>query len=236
MDREGSNPLSVLIKMTETVKSIPRVLAPQEAAQWGLPEMIPWIPEDKILAIEAKWSKRDLQNMCMEYILDPRGDKESLVYKLLYIGALDEEGERTGLEIQPTQVPYLIGPPKKFCCRICGECAPANLLEEGKFLDRMQWLRDHYKKVHPGLWGKHVATPSVVPMTYLFSKSYLVQKRLVFPVAFTSAFEASRYGKQHLQGGFTVMNGGDVKRLLGTGQIEEASTTEVQQTDGAKAS
>jgi len=45
-------------------------------------------------------------------------------------------------------------PIRKFCCRQCGECAPAELLEEGRFLDRITWLRSHYKEKHPGIWGK----------------------------------------------------------------------------------
>jgi len=50
-------------------------------------------------------------------------------------------------------------PIRKFCCRICGECAPKELLEEGRFLDRISWLRQHYKEKHPGMWGK------MAPMT-----------------------------------------------------------------------
>jgi len=48
---------------------------------------------------------------------------------------------------------------RKFCCRICGECAPKELLEEGRFPDRIAWLRHHYKEKHPGMWGK------MAPMT-----------------------------------------------------------------------
>jgi|GEM_PF-635417 len=45
-------------------------------------------------------------------------------------------------------------PIRKFCCRLCGECAPKELLEEGMFLDRISWLRSHYQAKHPGMWGK----------------------------------------------------------------------------------
>ncbi len=47
-------------------------------------------------------------------------------------------------------------PISKFCCRQphCGECAPVELLKEGRFLDRMSWLRSHYQEKHPGMWGK----------------------------------------------------------------------------------
>jgi len=45
-------------------------------------------------------------------------------------------------------------PIRKFCCRQCGECAPKELLEEGRFFDRISWLRSHYQAKHPGMWGK----------------------------------------------------------------------------------
>jgi len=45
-------------------------------------------------------------------------------------------------------------PIRKFCCRQCGECAPKELLEEGRFLDRIIWLQSHYEDKHPGMWGK----------------------------------------------------------------------------------
>ena len=44
-------------------------------------------------------------------------------------------------------------PLRKFCCRQCGECAPKELLEEGKFPERIDWLRNHYKEKHPSMWG-----------------------------------------------------------------------------------
>jgi len=44
-------------------------------------------------------------------------------------------------------------PISKYCCSICGDCAPENLLEEGRFLDRITWLREHYQEKHPGMWG-----------------------------------------------------------------------------------
>ncbi len=45
-------------------------------------------------------------------------------------------------------------PISKYCCRRCGECAPEELLEEGKFLERISWLRHHYNEKHLGIWGK----------------------------------------------------------------------------------
>jgi hypothetical protein len=44
----------------------------------------------------------------------------------------------------------------KFCCRFGDWCAPPELLEEGRFLDRIAALRQHYKEKHPGLWGKRL--------------------------------------------------------------------------------
>lgn len=45
-------------------------------------------------------------------------------------------------------------PIRKYCCRQCGECAPEELLEEGKFFERISWLRRHYEEKHPGMWAK----------------------------------------------------------------------------------
>ena len=55
-------------------------------------------------------------------------------------------------------------PLRKFCCRQCGECAPTELLEEGRFPDRIAWLRHHYKANHPGMWGKAITILSA-PVT-----------------------------------------------------------------------
>jgi len=141
-------------------KVAPRVLSPEEAKQWGLPEMIPIFPPEEILAIEAKWPKKTLKEMAIEYFLDPTGGKDLLIEKLVYVGAMDEDGNATGISVEELKrekellVPYLIGPPKKFCCHICGACAPAELLKGGRFFDRMDWLRKHYAQEHPGVWGK----------------------------------------------------------------------------------
>ena len=53
------------------------------------------------------------------------------------------------------------GPISKYCCSICDDCAPEELLEEGRFLDRITWLRGHYNQKHPGKWG------GMSPMTIL---------------------------------------------------------------------
>ena len=40
-------------------------------------------------------------------------------------------------------------PLKSFGCSICGAQAPKEYLKEGKFEQRMAWLRRHYSKKHP---------------------------------------------------------------------------------------
>jgi len=141
------------------MKAIPRVLSPEEVKQWGLPEMMPIFPPNEVLAIEGMWSKYNLQQMARDYFLSPVGNKALLVEKLIYVGALDEEGVATGMPTagELAQVPYVVDGPKKFCCRLCGACAPEELLKEGRFFDRMAWLRQHYKEKHPGVWGKGYA-------------------------------------------------------------------------------
>jgi len=61
-------------------------------------------------------------------------------------------------EITPSTIDLLAktegDPISKYCCRLCGECAPEELLEEGRFLDRITWLREHYQEKHPGKWGE----------------------------------------------------------------------------------
>lgn len=56
-------------------------------------------------------------------------------------------------------------PLRKFCCKICKECAPAELLQEGKFPERIAWLREHYEHKHPGRWGKTQFLPQLEPGT-----------------------------------------------------------------------
>lgn len=55
----------------------------------------------------------------------------------------------------------LVDTVSKYCCSQCDECAPAELLEGGRFFDRISWLRRHYDKKHPGMWGE------MSPMTIL---------------------------------------------------------------------
>lgn len=140
-----------------SVQSLPRVLSPEEAKAWGLPEMIPLFPPAEVLDIEAKWSKEDLKTLATQYALESSGGKDLLIQKLLYVGAMDESGELTGLPIEVIgeliKVPYVIGL-KKFCCRLCGDCAPEHLLKRERFFERIAWLREHYKAAHPGVWGR----------------------------------------------------------------------------------
>jgi len=66
-------------------------------------------------------------------------------------------------ELTPATIDLLAAtegdPLRKFCCRQCGECAPKEFLEEGKFPERIAWLRSHYKVKHPSMWGKVAVTP-----------------------------------------------------------------------------
>lgn len=45
-------------------------------------------------------------------------------------------------------------PLKQFCCAKCGRCAPKKYLEHGEFKKRMDWLRHHYQRAHPGEFKK----------------------------------------------------------------------------------
>jgi len=78
---------------------VPKLLSREEAKWLGLGEMFPVIPPPQILAIEAKWSKIQLQDLCWSYGIDPRGgDKAALVGILLWAGVLNEEGDLTAKE------------------------------------------------------------------------------------------------------------------------------------------
>jgi hypothetical protein len=70
---------------------------------------------------------------------------------------MKEHGESLALPATIELLASTEGDPiRKFCCRQCGECAPKEFLEEGKFLDRISWLRSHYQTKHPGMWGKRL--------------------------------------------------------------------------------
>jgi len=77
-------------------------------------------------------------------------------------------------------------PLSKFCCRQCGECAPNELLEEGKFPERMAWLRNHYNERHPGMWG------NVTELTPARDTEYLPDS----PEYLTKTIEASGWREQ----------------------------------------
>jgi len=57
-------------------------------------------------------------------------------------------------EVSISSLAQTEGNPVRYCCRRCGDCAPEDLLEEGKFPERISWLRRHYHEKHPGIWGK----------------------------------------------------------------------------------
>jgi hypothetical protein len=70
----------------------PPQLSPDEAVSWQLQPLLPNYSQERILAIEAKWSKEELQDIAEKNNLRRSGGKDLLVRKLLYIGVLDNEG------------------------------------------------------------------------------------------------------------------------------------------------
>lgn len=44
----------------------------------------------------------------------------------------------------------------KFTCSVCGARCPKEYLAEGRFKDRMAWLRRHRKRKHPTAHAKSV--------------------------------------------------------------------------------
>lgn len=89
---------------------VPRVLSPEEAQQWGLPGMIPRFPPEEILAIEALYSKKQLVSLCITHWLEPVGGKDRLIQKLIYVGAMDIEGNLTKEEAPLEKVAPFVGP------------------------------------------------------------------------------------------------------------------------------
>lgn len=67
-------------------------LWPDEAEYWRLSPQIPNYPDEQVLAIEGKWSKKQLQDMAEKNKLRRSGDKYLLVTKLLYVGVFDGDG------------------------------------------------------------------------------------------------------------------------------------------------
>jgi len=70
----------------------PPQLSPDEAGSFQLQPLLPNYSQELILAIEAKWSKEELQDIAEKNNLRRSGGKDLLVRKLLYIGVLDNEG------------------------------------------------------------------------------------------------------------------------------------------------
>ena len=80
---------------TEQDMEAPPQLSPDEADFWQKRPLLPHYPQEQILAIEGKWSRKELQGMAQKNNLRRSGDKDLLVRKLLYIGVLDSNGELT---------------------------------------------------------------------------------------------------------------------------------------------
>ncbi len=45
-------------------------------------------------------------------------------------------------------------PLRKYCCQVCSECVPKELLEKSRQGDRLTWIKTHYQAKHPTMWGK----------------------------------------------------------------------------------
>jgi len=98
-----------------------------------------------------------------------------MVARTKHLGPWSEQERVQYLGVRHPQTIELLAstegdPIRKFCCRLCGECAPKELLEEGRFLDRISWLRGHYQAKHPGMWGK--MSPMTVEDGELVSPEY----------------------------------------------------------------
>lgn len=126
---------------------LPKLLSDEEASWWGLTEMIPDFPSEQILAIESKWSKKDLQRMADENFLDSRGDKEMLVSKLMYVGVLDSEGryiEPEKREREPVGELASLPQTKKPSERMPRINPHASALKQDEQLRKqMKWTREH---------------------------------------------------------------------------------------------
>ena len=99
--------------------------------------------------ILKKWELKEVEKGWSVQIKDTE-PRASILAELWEISAQDQRLPQTIELLASTEG----DPLRKFCCRICGECTPKELLEEGRFPDRIAWLRHHYKEKHPGMWGK----------------------------------------------------------------------------------
>lgn len=110
----------------------------------------PFIPKGEIWIDEAtKPEERDC--LIAHEVEEQRLMAEGVEYSKAHEAANVVEAECRSVELLASAEG---NPIRKFCCRQCSECAPKELLEEGKFADRIAWLRHHYMKQHPSTWGK----------------------------------------------------------------------------------
>lgn len=128
------------------IKLLPKLLSDVEAEWWGLPTMLPDFPTEDILFIESKWSKKALQRMAEENFLDPGGDKEMLISKLMYVGALDSEGkvvEKTAEE-RVSEFANALPQTKKPFERMPRINPHASAIKQDEQLRaQMRWLKKH---------------------------------------------------------------------------------------------
>ncbi len=97
----------------------PKVLSRKEEIWLNAGAMIPYWPEDRILATEARYSLKQLKAMAEEHGVDPRGDKEALIIKLAMADALEIEGgenetEEAGEAVLPQTGPLYSSSTRKF--------------------------------------------------------------------------------------------------------------------------
>jgi hypothetical protein len=155
---------------------------------------------------------------------------------------LDELWKSSAQLIPLTLLASTTGDPiRKFCCRLCGECAPKELLEEGRFPDRISWLRSHYKEKHPGMWGKMSPgmTTNILPLIVPEGMSHEQIARLIDPDKYpqrTSAMRKIRAFKVveiHDDGSLTVESADDKLYVVtAKGQTFEAKMSPMTVEDG----
>lgn len=129
------------------IKLLPKLLSDVEAEWWGLPTMLPDFPSEDILYVESKWSKKALQRMARENFLDPGGDKELLISKLMYVGAMDSKGEvaeKAALERVGELARLPATAKKKLTERMPRINPHASAIKQDKQLrEQMRWLKKH---------------------------------------------------------------------------------------------
>ena len=122
-----------------------------------------WLTDKRTGKSIAEWWDENAREMFDQGFFKPGDIRQQTITGRAFEESVLDYAESVGLlagsgKYSPQTLELLAStegdPLRKFCCRICGECAPKELLEEGRFPDRISWLRSHYKEKHPGMWGK----------------------------------------------------------------------------------